>query len=169
MGNKLIITNTYNYQTLIMKIIDLPSDFIIRDFQEKDYDEIVRFWQLTDLGNPDRGDTIDIIRRTLDLGGKLLVLQLKAEGRICGTSWMTYDGRRIMLHHFGILPEYQRKGLSKMLLKESLKFVSEKGSQVKLEVHSGNLKAINLYKKFGFALLGDYNVYIIRDISKLLF
>jgi ribosomal protein S18 acetylase RimI-like enzyme len=82
---------------------------------------------------------------------------------------MTYDGRRIMLHHFGILPEYQRKGLSKMLLKESLKFVSEKGSQVKLEVHSGNLKAINLYKKFGFALLGDYNVYIIRDISKLLF
>ena len=82
-----------------MKIIDLPSDFIIRDFQEKDYDEIVRFWQLTDLGNPDRGDTIDTIRRTLDLGGKLLVLQLKTEGQICGTSWMTYDGRRIMIHH----------------------------------------------------------------------
>jgi len=104
-----------------MKIIDLPSDFIIRDFQEKDYDEIVRFWQLTDLGNPDRGDTIDIIRRTLDLGGKLLVLQLKAEGRICGTSWMTYDGRRIMLHHFGILPEYQRKGLSKNAFKRVTK------------------------------------------------
>jgi ribosomal protein S18 acetylase RimI-like enzyme len=152
-----------------MKIIDLPSDFKIRDYQEKDYDEIVRFWQLTDLGNPMRGDTIDTIRKTLELGGKLLVLQSGTEGPICGTSWMTYDGRRIMLHHFGILPEYQGKGLSKILLKESLKFVRGNGSQVKLEVHSGNLKAINLYKKFGFAHLGEYNVYIIRDISKLLF
>jgi ribosomal protein S18 acetylase RimI-like enzyme len=42
------------------------------------------------------------------------------------------------------------------------------GSQVKLEVHSTNLKAINLYKKFGFKHLGEYNVYIIRDISNLL-
>ena len=151
-----------------MSNINLPSNYIIRDYRERDYDEIVRFWQLTDLGNPVRGDTSDTIRRTLELGGKLLVLQSETEGRICGTSWMTYDGRRIMLHHFGILPEYQGQGLSKILLKESLKFVRENGSQVKLEVHSGNLKAINLYKKFGFVHLGEYNVYIIRDISKLL-
>jgi len=151
-----------------MKIINLPANLIIRDYREEDFDEVVRFWQLTDLGNPARGDTIDTIRRTLELGGKLLVLQSKTESRICGTSWMTYDGRRITLHHFGILPEYQGQGLSKILLKESLKFVRENGSQVKLEVHSGNLKAINLYKKFGFVHLGEYNVYIIRDISKLL-
>jgi ribosomal protein S18 acetylase RimI-like enzyme len=151
-----------------MNYTNLPSNFIIRDFRESDYDEIVRFWQLTGLGNPERGDTIDTIRRTVELGGKLLVLQLKTEGKICGTSWMTYDGRRIMLHHFGILSEYQGKGLSKILLKESLRFVRENGSQVKIEVHSGNLKAINLYKKIGFVHLSDYNVYIIRDISKLL-
>jgi ribosomal protein S18 acetylase RimI-like enzyme len=151
-----------------MERLNLTSNFIIRDYREGDYDEIVKFWQLTDLGNPARGDTIDIIRRTLDSGGKLLVLQSKTDSRICGTSWMTYDGRRIMLHHFGILPEYQGQGLSKILLSESLKFVKENGAQVKLEVHSGNLKAINLYKKFGFVHLGEYNVYIIRDISKLL-
>jgi ribosomal protein S18 acetylase RimI-like enzyme len=151
-----------------MERLNLTSNFIIRDYREGDYDEIVKFWQLTDLGNPARGDTIDIIRRTLDSGGKLLVLQSKTDRRICGTSWMTYDGRRIMLHHFGILPEYQGQGLSKILLSESLKFVKENGAQVKLEVHSGNLKAINLYKKFGFVHLGEYNVYIIRDISKLL-
>jgi ribosomal protein S18 acetylase RimI-like enzyme len=66
------------------------------------------------------------------------------------------------------LPECQGKGLSKILLKESLGFVKNNGSQVKLEVHSTNLKAINLYKKFGFKHLGEYNVYIIRDISNLL-
>jgi ribosomal protein S18 acetylase RimI-like enzyme len=65
------------------------------------------------------------------------------------------------------LPECQGKGLSKILLKESLQFVKSNGAQVKLEVHSTNIKAINLYKKFGFKHLGEYNVYIIRDVSNL--
>lgn len=80
---------------------------------------------------------------------------------------MTFDGRRIHLHHFGILPDYQGKGLANLLVESSLKFVKEKGYQVKLEVHESNLKAINLYKKAGFEYLGDYDVYIIRDISKI--
>jgi Acetyltransferases len=150
-----------------MDNIDLHNDLIIRDYQEEDYDEIVKFWHLTDMVNPERGDTIDTIKRTLELGGKLLVMESKSARQIYGTSWMTYDGRRIFLHHFGILPECQGKGFSKILLKESLQFVKKIDSQVKLEVHSTNLKAINLYKKFGFKHLGEYNVYIIRDASNL--
>jgi ribosomal protein S18 acetylase RimI-like enzyme len=90
-----------------------------------------------------------------------------SDGSICGTSWMTFDGRRIHLHHFGILPEYQGNGLSKILLKHSLEFVKKKGYQVKLEVHNSNNKAKELYKKAGFSYLGDYDIYIIRDLSKL--
>jgi ribosomal protein S18 acetylase RimI-like enzyme len=150
-----------------MENINLLNDLIIRDYQEEDYDEIVKFWHLTDMGNPERGDSRETIRRTLELGGKLLVMESKSSKQICGTSWMTYDGRRILLHHFGILPECQGKGLSKILLNQSLQFVKNNGSQVKLEVHSTNFKAINLYKKFGFVHLGEYNVYIIRDVSNL--
>lgn len=150
-----------------MENTDLHNDLIIRDYQEEDYNEIVKFWHVTDMGNPERGDSRETIRRTLDLGGKLLVMESKSAKQICGTSWMTYDGRRILLHHFGILPEYQGKGLSKILLNQSLQFVKNNGSQVKLEVHSTNVKAINLYKKFGFAHLGEYNVFIIRDVSNL--
>jgi ribosomal protein S18 acetylase RimI-like enzyme len=151
-----------------MDNIDLYNDLIIRDYKEEDYDEIIKFWHRTDMGNPERGDSKETIKRTLELGGKLIVMESKSAKQICGTSWMTYDGRRILLHHFGILPECQGKGLSKVLLKESLQFVKTTGSQVKLEVHSSNSKAINLYKKFGFKHLGEYNVYIIRDISNLL-
>ncbi len=96
-----------------------------------------------------------------------MVIESNASGRIAGTSWMTCDGRRLLLHHFGILPEFQGKGLSKLLLKESLRFAKETGLQVKLEVHSSNHRAINLYNKFGFKLLKDYCIYIIRDISNL--
>lgn len=146
---------------------DLQNNFIIREYGEGDYDGIVQFWDLTGMGSPERGDNREIIENTIRIGGSLLVLEEKGTRKIAGTSWMTFDGRRILLHHFGILPEFQGNGLSKILLKESLQFIKRKGFQVKLEVHSTNYKAINLYKKFGFRHLGEYNVYIIRDISKL--
>jgi ribosomal protein S18 acetylase RimI-like enzyme len=151
----------------MMDKVDLPDDLIIRDYREDDYDELVKFWYLTDMGDPERGDSRETIKRTLVLGGRLLVMESKSSRQICGTSWMTYDGRRILLHHFGILPECQGKGLSKILLRESLQFVKNIGAQVKLEVHSTNVKAINLYRKFGFKHLGEYKVYIIRDVSNL--
>ena len=151
-----------------MKNTTLNDDLLIRDYKDSDYPEIANLWQLTDMDNPVRGDNRETIERTLKLGGKLLVLESVSGKKIIGTSWMTYDGRRIMLHHFGILPEYQGKGLSKLLLKESFKFCKEVGAQVKLEAHAQNIKAVSLYTKFGFKHLAGYNVYIIRDISKLL-
>jgi ribosomal protein S18 acetylase RimI-like enzyme len=151
-----------------MENIKSFKDLLIRDYRDGDYPEIANLWLVTDMSNPVRGDNSEVIDRTLKSGGKFLVMELSATKQIIGTSWMTYDGRRTMIHHFGILPEYQGKGLSEILLKECFKFCSELGVQVKLEVHAQNLKAVSLYKKFGFKQLGGYNVYIIRDISKLL-
>ncbi len=150
-----------------MTASDLQDNFIIREYREDDYDGIGQFWDLMDMGSPERGDTREIIERTIKMGGSLLVMEEKGTGKISGTSWMTFDGRRILLHHFGILPQFQGNGLSKILMKESLQVVRRKGFQVKLEVHSSNFKAINLYKKFGFKHLGEYKVFIIRDISNL--
>jgi ribosomal protein S18 acetylase RimI-like enzyme len=146
---------------------DFNNDFIIRNYCDNDYEDVIHFWNLTDMGNPERGDNKQTVSKTIEIGGCLLVMEEKSTRQICGTSWMTTDGRRILLHHFGILPNYQGRGFSKILLRESLQYVKSKGMQVKLEVHSTNYKAINLYKKFGFTNLGEYKVFIIRDISKL--
>jgi ribosomal protein S18 acetylase RimI-like enzyme len=43
----------------------------------------------------------------------------------------------------------------------------EIGLQIKLEVHQSNERAINFYKKAGFKRLGDYDVYIIRDLQEI--
>lgn len=146
---------------------DFNKHFFIRDYQPGDFEGIDRLWAETDMGNANRGDNEKIIDDTIKIGGRLLVMEERETGKICGTSWMTFDGRRILLHHFGILPEFQGKGLASVMLCESLKHVKEKGYQVKLEVHKSNIKAIGLYKKHGFEYLGDYDVYIIRDISKI--
>lgn len=138
----------------------------IRDFNKHDFDGLTELWGLTNLGNPQRGDNLDIILQSISMGGKMLVA-VNANDKVVGTSWMTFDGRRIHLHHFGVHPDYQRKGIGRLLVKESLRFVKQKGYQVKLEVHQSNIAAINLYKQFGFTFLGDYDVYIIRDLSSI--
>lgn len=147
-----------------MKYKTLTNEFNIRDYRKGDFKEIMDLWIATDLGRPERGDNEKIIEDSIKMGGSLQIMEEKASGKIIGTSWMTFDGRRIHLHHFGILPDYQGKGLAKNLLEESLKFVKKKGYQVKIEVHRDNLKAISIYKKAGFDYLGDYDVYIIRNV-----
>ncbi|MDT8400381.1 MAG: GNAT family N-acetyltransferase [Bacteroidales bacterium] len=137
--------------------------YSLRDYKNDDYEAVIKIWQETGMGRPERGDDKDAIERCLKTGGKLLILVDDNNSVIAGTSWMTYDGRRLYLHHFGLSPGYQGKGLSGYLLEESLKYVKETGCQVKLEVHSSNKVAIKLYKKYGFKYLGDYKVFIIRN------
>jgi len=140
----------------------------IRTYIKGDYPGIVALWTDTDLGRPERGDDEATVERTLAMGGEMLVMYDAGNGnKIVGTSWLTFDGRRLLLHHFGILPEYQGRGLSHTLLKETLRIVREKGYQVKLEVHTANKVALKLYTEAGFEYLGDYDVYIIRDIQSI--
>ncbi|MFO7754931.1 MAG: GNAT family N-acetyltransferase [Bacteroidales bacterium] len=139
--------------------------FRIRDYKDDDYKAVTRLWEATGMGNAERGDDKETIERCMKTGGRLLILEEEKSNTVAGSSWMTFDGRRIYLHHFGILPEYQGRGLSKHLLEESMKHVKETGYQVKLEVHRSNRVAINLYKNSGFKYLGDYQVFIIRDID----
>jgi ribosomal protein S18 acetylase RimI-like enzyme len=132
----------------------------ISDYQPGDFVQIEKIWEQTGMGGSARGDTAQTIENSLKQNGRFLVLT--NENKIIGTSWMTNDSRRIYLHHFGISPDFQGKGLSKMLLEASLNHVKTVGLQVKLEVHRNNTKAIALYEKYGFRFLGDYLVYIIR-------
>jgi len=145
------------------------SDFIIRDYTNQDYKEINKLWQETKLGGEQRGDNAQIIEQSLVLGGKLILLESTETKEIIGSSWMTFDGRRLHLHHIGVKPSFQNKGLGKLLTLESIKFAKEKGYQIKLEVHQSNKKAIGIYKQLGFTFLGDYDVYIIRDLDSLHF
>ncbi len=140
----------------------------VRPYRKDDFPGIMEVWSATGLSRPERGDDEATIERSIAIGGTMLVMyDPDDDGRITGTSWLTFDGRRLHLHHFGIAPAYQGRKLSALLLRESLRIVKEKGYQVKLEVHSTNEIAVNIYKKAGFEYLGDYDVYIIRDIQSI--
>lgn len=141
-------------------------DITIREYKSPDYPQIFSLWKDAGLGGAQRGDNQQIIEHSIRMGGCLLVATTIDE-EIVGTSWMTFDGRRIHLHHFGVKKEFQRMGIGDRLTVESLRFAKRKGYQIKLEVHQTNTSAIALYKKHGFSFLGDYDVYIIREVDKL--
>mgnify|MGYP006306370619 CR=1 FL=1 len=144
-----------------------PDAIQLRDYQSDDYDQIMEVWDITGLGGRGRGDNQQIIEDSLEMGGKLIVALDRNNGKVVGTSWMTFDGRRIHLHHIGVLPQYRNKGLGKRLTLESLRFARSKGYQIKLEVKEDNATAIRIYKDLGFKRLGDYDIYIIRDFSEI--
>jgi len=140
----------------------------VRAYRTGDFPGIMEVWSATGLSRPERGDDEATVERSIAMGGAMIILCDDAdEAQITGTSWLTFDGRRLHFHHFGIAPEHQGKGLSAELLRETLRFVKEKGYQVKLEVHRQNQTALRVYKKAGFEYLGDYDIYIIRDIQSI--
>ena len=139
----------------------------IRDYEPGDSDGLFELWRITGLDYPERGDDESTIEECSRHGGKLLVMTDQTSNRVIGSSWMTTDGRRIFMHHFGILPEFQGVGLGKRLLKESLEFIKSQGKQVKLEVHKENLAAKYMYESAGFFAFTDYDIYMIRDVDEI--
>ena len=138
----------------------------IRNYSQGDFKPILKLWKSTKLANSERADTEEVIESTISNGGLFLLLTLRKTGEIIGTSWITNDQRRLYLHHFGIAPLHQGKGYAAYLLEETLMQVGKTGLQIKIEVHQTNLAALNLYEKFGFKYLGDYGVFIIRNIAE---
>ncbi len=138
----------------------------VRDYRPGDFGGIRKIWESVGMSDPARGDDSAVIERTLrHEHARLLLLEDVESGVIAGTSWITNDGRRLLLHHFAVKPSYQGRGLSKILLQASLDHACVAGLQIKLEVHRSNTRAVELYKKAGFKSLGDYEVLILRDVD----
>jgi ribosomal protein S18 acetylase RimI-like enzyme len=140
-------------------------DYRIRDFRPEDSESLFQLWKECEMAQPERGDTPETIERCNAQGGRLLVMEDWNGHHIVGSSWMTWDGRRVYLHHFGVLPDYRGKGLGTRLARASLDWIRKKGWQVKLEVHKNNDIAKRLYEKLGFFAFRDYDIYMIRDFT----
>lgn len=136
---------------------------LIRDYHPDDFPQIEDLWKKTGIYTEERGDTAEIILRCNQAGGKFLVLEDPASNKVAGTSWMTWDGRRLFLHHFAIDPIFQGKGYGRKLALASLAVARKKKCPMKLEVHSQNIPAVNLYKSLGFTVFEDYQVFMILD------
>jgi ribosomal protein S18 acetylase RimI-like enzyme len=138
---------------------------VIRNYQPGDFPQIEALWKKTGIFKLERGDTAEMIEQCNEQGGKFLIMEEKSSKRVVGTSWLTWDGRRVLMHHLAVLPSMQKRGYGRKLAEESLAFSREKKSPLKLEVNRHNLPAVQLYSHLGFKVFENYEVYIIYQDS----
>jgi ribosomal protein S18 acetylase RimI-like enzyme len=134
---------------------------IIRNYQPGDFPQIEILWKETGIFKSERGDTPEIIELCNAQGGRFLIMEDERDHRVTGTTWLTWDGRRVLLHHFAVLPSMRRKGYGRELANASLEFARQKKCPVKLEVNRHNFPAVQLYRQLGFKVFENYEVYII--------
>ncbi|MDZ4121128.1 MAG: GNAT family N-acetyltransferase, partial [Candidatus Cloacimonadaceae bacterium] len=126
------------------------------------YASLTELWMACGVGNPARGDSFEAVKHSLENGG--VILLAFEDGAAAGTVWLTHDFRRLYIHHMGVMPGQQNRGIGKALLDEALQVCRELGYQAKLEVHRDNPAAIRLYQSSGFEALDGYITMINRSI-----
>ena len=87
--------------------------------------------------------------------------------------WHTFDSATIA--QIAVDPSYQRQHLGSMLLNEIIKECNaKKVSNITLEVRKNNVKAVNLYLKYGFKQTlikekyysnGDDAIYMVKEMN----
>ena len=132
----------------------------IREYREDDYQELEQLWKETGVFKPERGDTAETIIRCNKQGGTILILEDELENRIIGSSWLTWDGRRVHMQYLAVHPSHQGNGYGRQLAKASMDFARNLEAPIKLEVHHNNILAVQLYQNMGFKVLDGYEVYI---------
>ena len=135
----------------------------LREYRPDDFPQVEQLWKETGVFRPERGDNSETILRCNGQGGTFLILEDETTQRIIGTSWLSWDGRRIHMQYFAVSPSMQGRGYGRLLAEESMAFARSKKAPVKLEVHRNNIQAIRLYKSMGFKILEGYEVYLVHD------
>lgn len=70
------------------------------------------------------------------------------------------ENKKAYIPLVGVLEGFRGNGIAKKMMLECINFVNQKGFKT-IGIHSNNLIAIDLYKKFGFKIIsGDKRVYM---------
>ncbi len=95
-----------------------------------DYDELLILWDRTGLPyeKDDRDSRESIERQILD--DNLIILILKHENRIIGSSIGSFDGRKGWINRVAVDPEFRGRRLATRLIEKTEAFLSEKGVRV---------------------------------------
>jgi [ribosomal protein S18]-alanine N-acetyltransferase len=85
---------------------------------------------------------------------------LKREKKVIGYISLYVIGDEAQVLNVAIHPKWRRQGYASMLFSHVMEYLKpRKVSQYLLEVREGNREAINLYRKYGFEVIGKRRKY----------
>lgn len=137
------------------------QDILIRPFSfPEDYDDVYALWEKSGDGihlriSDDSSEIEKKIARDPDL-----FLLAEADDLVLGAVMGGFDGRRGMMYHLAIAPEYRRKGIANLLVDALEEKLREKGCiRYYLLVTKDNEEAISFYKSRGWENMDDLFVF----------
>lgn len=75
----------------------------------------------------------------------------ECQGQVCGYGALRVLAGEGEIQRIAVFPEYRRLGIGRELMEAMVAFSCEQGApEMTLEVRSGNVAAIGLYKSYGF-------------------
>lgn len=123
---------------------------VIRDFQDEDLGSLVDIWKMAskDLYRGRSNDDWNLLEKyTQDFVRWGVTFVYESAGKPIGFVTLM-DGDLVLI---AISPSCQEKGAAADLIK----FAQSKFDRIKLRVHAANERAIRLYKRAGFRLVGQ--------------
>ena len=101
-------------------------DYTIRQMTLDDYDKAYSLWDATDgvsLAAEDSRDTLELYLRR----NQGLCFVATVDGQLVGTVLCGHEGRRGILRHLAVAPQFRGKGIARTLVNECLSALAREG------------------------------------------
>lgn len=122
----------------------------IRVFLEQDSEAVIGLWSRCGLLRP-WNDPVKDIARKLCLQRELFLIG-EHDGRIVATAMAGYEGHRGWVNYLAVDPEFQRRGLGRLMMSEVERRLKDLGCpKLNLQVRRGNADAFAFYRSIGYS------------------
>jgi len=127
------------------------SEFIIRQYDVDDWDEVIDLWIQCGLVVPQNDPNRDIERKLRVNPEWFLVGEL--EGNIVATCMAGYEGHRGWINYLAVAPGYRRRGFAAKLIREAERILRQAGCpKINLQIRTSNSVVIEFYKAIGYSI-----------------
>ncbi|MFN6487227.1 MAG: GNAT family acetyltransferase [Nostoc sp. DedQUE03] len=132
----------------VIRILEV-TEVKVRPYHSDDEQQVIELWHQCNLVVPWNDPKRDI---DLKLQFQPHLFLVAAKKRLIVASVMVgYEGHRGWINYLAVLPDYQRQGIGRLMMKAAEAELKKLGCpKVNLQVRSSNKSVIAFYEKIGF-------------------
>lgn len=131
------------------------SAYTIKIAKRTDFPQLLALWKIVGLKLSDRLTEEQEFLNMLKLNPTSCFIVL-CQGKVIGSAFGIFNGRRAWIYHLAIHPAWQKKGIgTKLLTTVENALVKTGGIKIRLWVNFSNLRVIPFYEKHGYQVMND--------------
>jgi ribosomal protein S18 acetylase RimI-like enzyme len=129
----------------------MEDRLMIRPYEPRDEEEVVRLWRRCDLVVPWNNPRQDIERKLRVNPDLFLVGEI--DGRVVATCMAGYEGHRGWINYLATDPDLRRRGIAAKMMKAAEEKLMAIGCpKINLQVRAGNKDVVAFYEAIGYVL-----------------